>query len=160
MNNHVLFTFFKQGQKIDIVICSIILVTMNQLKKFFINIFFTYCLFYLSSFLLCNSTRTIQGEIYSKYLTLCMLFSIPLLTKVLVLALVQMKLDPYKLFSVHTCICFYLGLANLLLKLILVLNSGYVVGRPINQISNVSLHVGQNLGTRMPVSLSSDMDHP
>ena len=39
-------------------------------------------------------------------------------------------------------------------------NSGYVVDQPINQNGDVPLHVGKNLGTRMPVSLPSDMNRP
>ena len=61
-----------------------------------------------------------------------------------------MKLVLNKLFSVRKCNNFHKRLAYLLWKLVLVLNWGYV-----NQNSDVSLQLGQNFGTKVPVSLPS-----
>ena len=68
-----------------------------------------------------------------------------------------MKLDPYKLLSVsisnifvkaYTCIEIRSRCCCLRVKL----------DHPINQNGDVPMHVGQNIGTGMPVSLPPDMD--
>ena len=74
-----------------------------------------------------------------------------------------MKLDLYKLFSVSTCIYLYICVAKIFVKAqtCFEISSRCLhvkFDHPINHNGNVPMHIGQNIGTGISVSLPSKMD--
>ena len=74
--------------------------------------------------------------------------------------LIQMKLDPYKLFSVSTCIYLYICIAKIFIKAYTCFEIGsrccclhVKFDHPVNQNCGVPMHVVQNIGTGMPVKI-------
>ena len=77
-----------------------------------------------------------------------------------------MKLEPYKLFSLNTCIYLYICIAKIFVKAYTCIEIGshccclhVKFDHPINQNDDVPMHIGQNIVTGMPVSLPLTYKH-